>query len=99
MRWEDFTPTDTTGTSGVIYSGTNEDLSTDTGKIDFITKLKNYYASTDLINDTNFDGLHNIDPATDTNAAISLANTYVQTDTGGIGGNNVALANIGDNNT
>jgi prepilin-type N-terminal cleavage/methylation domain-containing protein len=65
----------------VIYQGTNDDLSTGSGKIDLITNIQDYYASSDVLNSS---GFPNVDPVANTNGTIALANVYINTWYGGL---------------
>lgn len=91
-----FTPANTTGDVALIYTGSTSELSSSSGKLTFITNLKNYYAGTDVAASRDFESLETLDPVSNPNRAIALINTYVESNMGGLGGGDVAVSELSE---
>ena len=84
-----------TNTNPLIYSGSLKSLTeSNTGKLDFITKLKVAYNGTILQWEPNYQDIVAIDPTTNSTWAVYLVNRFINTNVWWIKTSNVILPTI-----
>jgi prepilin-type N-terminal cleavage/methylation domain-containing protein len=75
-----------TNNIAVIYQGTNQELSTTAWKITLVTNLQSYYQNSVFADSSDLQSITHLDIVNDANGAITLANSFLNTEHGWLSG-------------
>lgn len=89
-----FNPTNVSWDETIIYEWTLDDLNSGGGKIQLVSNIKDYYAGTDVAKSEWYARLINLDPASNPDDAIAVANWYIYGEVWGLWNADVRVTEI-----